>query len=121
MAYGPAGRGMMEQALGREEPCLKCHVDMRGPFVFEHAAVRVDGCESCHFPHGSTNASLLRRPVVFQLCLECHNGAHATSAAINGVPLQIARGTTWRIRNSVTALCATLIHGVEQRLATFLR
>jgi DmsE family decaheme c-type cytochrome len=65
---------MVEQALGNEEPCLKCHSDKRGPFAFEHAAVRVDGCETCHYPHGSMNARLLRRPVVFTICLECHNG-----------------------------------------------
>lgn len=65
----------VEQAEANEEPCLKCHSDKRGPFVFEHAAVRVEGCETCHFPHGSTNARLLRRPVVFTVCLECHNGA----------------------------------------------
>jgi DmsE family decaheme c-type cytochrome len=66
---------MVSQASANEEPCLKCHADKRGPFVFEHPAVRVDGCETCHFPHGSMNARLLRRPVVFTLCLECHNGA----------------------------------------------
>jgi DmsE family decaheme c-type cytochrome len=66
---------MVEQALGPEEVCMKCHTDKRGPFVFEHASVRVDGCETCHNPHGSTNAKLLKRPVVFTVCLECHNGA----------------------------------------------
>jgi DmsE family decaheme c-type cytochrome len=65
---------MVDQAEGNEEPCLKCHIDKRGPFVFEHDAVRVDGCETCHSPHGSMNARLLKRPVVFTLCLECHNG-----------------------------------------------
>ncbi len=66
---------MTAQALANEEPCLKCHMEKRGPFVFEHPAVRIDGCEMCHSPHGSTNSRLLRRPVVFTLCLECHNGA----------------------------------------------
>jgi DmsE family decaheme c-type cytochrome len=66
---------MVEQALANEEPCLKCHAEKRGPFVYEHAAVRVDGCETCHMPHGSPNSRLLRRPVVFTMCLECHNGA----------------------------------------------
>jgi len=65
---------MVEQAQANEEACLKCHIDKRGPFVFEHAAVRVDGCETCHSPHGSMNARLLKRPVVFTVCLECHNG-----------------------------------------------
>ena len=29
---------MVDQALANEEPCLKCHSEKRGPFVFEHAA-----------------------------------------------------------------------------------
>jgi len=66
---------MVRQVLNNEEACLKCHSDKRGPFVYEHAPVRVDGCETCHMPHGSTNSRLLRRPVVFTLCLECHNGS----------------------------------------------
>jgi DmsE family decaheme c-type cytochrome len=56
---------LVSQAVGNEEPCLKCHADKRGPFVFEHPSVRIDGCETCHVPHGSTNAKLLTRPVVF--------------------------------------------------------
>ena len=66
---------MVEQALLNQEPCLKCHIDKGGPFVYQHAPVNVDGCETCHYPHGSTNTRLLRRPVVFTLCLECHNGS----------------------------------------------
>ena len=50
---------MVDQALNNEEPCLKCHVDKRGPFAYEHPPVRVEGCEICHFPHGSTNERLL--------------------------------------------------------------
>jgi predicted CXXCH cytochrome family protein len=47
--------------------------------------VRVEGCETCHNPHGSTNAKLLRRPVVFTLCLECHTGASSFGTRNNGV------------------------------------
>ena len=65
---------MNDQALSNEEPCLKCHSEKRVPFIYEHAVVRVDGCETCHNPHGSVNSRLLRRPVVFTLCAECHNG-----------------------------------------------
>jgi DmsE family decaheme c-type cytochrome len=65
---------MVDQAEGNEEACLKCHIDKRGPWVFEHGSTRVERCETCHQPHGSTNARMLRRPMVFTLCLECHNG-----------------------------------------------
>lgn len=75
---------LVEQALDNEEPCLKCHTDKRGPFVYEHPPVRIEGCETCHYPHGSTNTRLLRRPVVFTLCLQCHNGAGGFGTRNNG-------------------------------------
>ncbi|MCI0348448.1 MAG: DmsE family decaheme c-type cytochrome, partial [Acidobacteriales bacterium] len=59
---------LVKQVITNEEACLKCHIDKQGPFVFEHAPVRVDGCESCHYPHGSMNQKLLRRPVIFTIC-----------------------------------------------------
>jgi DmsE family decaheme c-type cytochrome len=65
---------MMEQAEGSSEACVKCHIDKRGPWVYEHGNLRVEGCETCHQPHGSMNPRMLKRPVVFTLCLECHNG-----------------------------------------------
>jgi DmsE family decaheme c-type cytochrome len=77
---------LVRQSLSNEEACLKCHVDKRGPFAFEHPPVQVEGCEMCHSPHGSTNSRLLRRPVVFTLCLECHNGAGTFGRTLTGVP-----------------------------------
>ena len=60
-------------------------MDKRGPFTFEHPPVRVEGCETCHYPHGSTNTRLLRRPVTFTLCLQCHNGAGGFGTRNNGI------------------------------------
>jgi DmsE family decaheme c-type cytochrome len=76
---------MVTQANGNQEACLKCHADKRGPFMFEHPPVRVEGCEICHYPHGSTNARLLVRPVTFTLCLQCHNGADSFGDRNNGI------------------------------------
>ena len=89
--YAPTWRmaarpSLVHQAPANEEACLKCHTDKRGPFAFEHPPVRVEGCEMCHSPHGSTNSRLLRRPVVFTLCLECHNGAGTFGRTLSGVP-----------------------------------
>jgi DmsE family decaheme c-type cytochrome len=102
---------MVDQALLNEEACLKCHQDKRGPFVFEHPAVRVDGCESCHVPHGSTNSKLLRRPVVYTVCLECHNGAGTFGIANSGVfiPSPAHNMLDPRFRNCTT--CHVRIHG----------
>jgi DmsE family decaheme c-type cytochrome len=108
MASRPA---MVEQADANEEACLKCHRDKRGPFVYEHAAVRVEGCKSCHNPHGSTNARLLKHPVVATICLECHNNM-ATFGRRNTViprPDALHNMADPRYQNCTT--CHPRIHG----------
>lgn len=102
---------MVDQGLANEQPCLVCHSDKRGPFVFEHASVRVDGCESCHAPHGSMNARLLKRPVVFTLCLECHNGAPGFGRSGNGVPTQSPSHNMADPRYQNCTTCHVRIHG----------
>jgi DmsE family decaheme c-type cytochrome len=102
---------MTEQVLGNEEPCLKCHIDKRGPFVFEHAAVRVDGCETCHNPHGSVNARLLKRPVVFTLCLECHSGLGNFGREADGVIVQSVSHNLADPRFQTCVSCHVRIHG----------
>jgi DmsE family decaheme c-type cytochrome len=101
---------LTEAALGVDEPCVKCHVDKRGPFVFEHAPVRVEGCETCHFPHGSVNTRLLRKPVVFTLCLECHNGTGAGTRN-NGVPTQTNTHNMLDPKFQFCTTCHVRIHG----------
>lgn len=78
------------QTVSANEPgCLRCHSDKRGPFVFEHAPVRMEGCGACHQPHGSANPKMLNRPREYQLCLECHSQLPASQfdkAALGSVP-----------------------------------
>jgi DmsE family decaheme c-type cytochrome len=62
----------MRVAFGNEPTCFQCHSDKRGPFVFEHAPVRFEGCMACHEPHGSANPRMLIRHEVRLVCLECH-------------------------------------------------
>ena len=52
------------------EVCFKCHPEQRGPFVFEHDAMR-EGCTICHKVHGSVNDKLLIARDS-NLCLRCH-------------------------------------------------
>jgi predicted CXXCH cytochrome family protein len=59
------------------EGCVDCHAEKRGPYVFEHAAVEVEGCAACHAPHGSVNRNLLLRREGRFLCLQCHVDPHA--------------------------------------------
>jgi len=61
--------------------CLKCHKSLAGPFVHEHAVVKVEGCTSCHAPHGSANAHLLKVDNVNTLCLQCHSSINNMAPA----------------------------------------
>ena len=56
----------------KQQQCLDCHIDKGGPFVFEHAASRVEGCTACHGPHGSPNRHMLGHQRVGELCFTCH-------------------------------------------------
>jgi DmsE family decaheme c-type cytochrome len=76
---------LVRTSLGNQVGCLKCHGDKRGPFVFEHAPVRLEGCKTCHEPHGSANPRMLARAEVRFLCLECHVNGTASAAAASGV------------------------------------
>ena len=111
LADGLAARAWSIRKKANEEPCLKCHADKRGPFVYEHAAVRVDGCETCHMPHGSTNAKMLKRPTIFTVCLECHNGAGTFGRTDNGVTHQSSTHNMADPRYQNCTTCHVRIHG----------
>ena len=102
---------MVTQSGGNEEACLKCHSDKRGPFAYEHPPVRVEGCEVCHTPHGSTNAKLLVRPVTFTLCLRCHNGADSFGTRNNGITPLSKTHNMLDPRYQRCTLCHVRIHG----------
>lgn len=63
-----------KQRLGgfKHEACFKCHTDKQGPFLYEHGAVRVEGCVACHDVHGSVNRHMLTYQSVADLCYSCH-------------------------------------------------
>jgi DmsE family decaheme c-type cytochrome len=103
---------MIHQVLDNEQPCLKCHADKRGPFVYNHPSVTVEGCDICHYPHGSMNARLLRRPVVFTLCLECHNGG-GSGTRNQGVDIQSARHNLLDPKFQRCTGCHVRIHGSD--------
>lgn len=69
--------GTSTLALGRSGSCGDCHLEQVGPHVYEHDAQRIDGCVTCHTPHGSTNRRMLVRSRPLELCLECHSDVPA--------------------------------------------
>lgn len=94
----------------RNELCLSCHQEQRGPWVFEHEPVAED-CMACHNPHGSASRKLLRRSEP-QLCLTCHSTAdnRHTNTASTGRP-----GTTFnRAFFSRCSDCHRALHGSHQ-------
>lgn len=68
------------QLATAHETCGKCHTAQRGPFVFEHEAIR-EGCTTCHKPHGSVNRRMLTERNA-TLCLKCHFQQQAAAGAI---------------------------------------
>jgi DmsE family decaheme c-type cytochrome len=99
-------------AFGNEPSCLSCHANLRGPFVFEHAPMRVEGCGACHVPHGSPNPKMLTRHEVANVCLECHADIGVISGrpnALGGPPPAFHDLRTAKFRNCTT--CHRKIHG----------
>lgn len=81
--HNPHGGFELKQtrlATGSDAACVKCHADKQGPFTYEHAPVKTEGCVACHTPHGSANPRLLKYSAVNQLCLTCHSIDHGVGA-----------------------------------------
>jgi predicted CXXCH cytochrome family protein len=103
---GSAHIGGGTALLSQNETCLQCHPAQRGPYTFEHEALR-EGCIICHSPHGSINAKMLIERNS-NLCLKCHfqrvqNGAIYIGGQDHTTSLQ--RGTCW------SAGCHEAVHG----------
>ena len=71
--HGTFGKANLKSTAAQTQVCTKCHSEMAGPFVYEHAPIKAEGCTACHTPHGSANARLLKRPSVNLVCVECHS------------------------------------------------
>jgi DmsE family decaheme c-type cytochrome len=71
--HGTFGDNNLRSTADQNMICTKCHMDVRGPWVYEHAAVKAEGCLACHSPHGSQNARMLNMPTVNTLCNQCHS------------------------------------------------
>jgi DmsE family decaheme c-type cytochrome len=106
---------MVQTANVNEPGCLKCHGDKRGPFVFEHAPVRLEGCATCHEPHGSANPRMLTRHEVRFQCLECHSNL-PTAASAQGGPLGDVPPAFHDVRNPRfrnCTICHIKVHGSQ--------
>jgi len=71
--HGTFANSNLKSTADQSAVCTKCHTEVRGPFVYEHAPVKAEGCTACHSPHGSQNARLLNMPSINTLCNQCHS------------------------------------------------
>lgn len=90
------------------EKCFKCHKEQRGPFVYEHLALR-EGCTTCHKVHGSINDKMLTSRD-WSLCLRCHStqnnpGNIVGGASFNHSTSAVQGGVCW------SSACHTAPHG----------
>ncbi|HVC46223.1 MAG TPA: DmsE family decaheme c-type cytochrome [Terracidiphilus sp.] len=100
--HGTFGNNNLRSTADQNMICTKCHTEVRGPFVFEHAPVKAEGCLACHTPHGSQNARLLNMPNVNVLCQQCHSAVSADTV----------HGMSQGSADSVPCTsCHTYIHG----------
>jgi predicted CXXCH cytochrome family protein len=95
--------------LKQNDTCIQCHIAQRGPFVFDHEAIR-EGCITCHSPHGSVNQRLLTERNA-TLCLKCHFQQQKTDGRIyigdSDHTTRLPQGTCW------SAGCHEAIHGSQ--------
>jgi len=100
--HGTFNAKQLKSTADQNAICTKCHMETRGPFVYEHAVIKGEGCLACHTPHGSQNARLLNVPNINPLCNQCHS--------------QVAAGTVHGMNAGSQELtpcisCHTMIHG----------
>ncbi len=105
--HGRPARESLRTTFAGESTCLNCHADKRGPFVFQHGAVAIGDCTTCHEQHGSANPKRLKRANVWQLCIECHSPI--TAGTLGSQPPSFHNLTDPRYRNCIT--CHVAIHG----------
>jgi len=109
--HGTFGNSNLKATADQNAVCTKCHTDVRGPFVYEHAPVKAEGCSSCHSPHGSQNARLLNMPTINTMCNQCHSRVAGGTVHGQGAGSDDLEPCT---------TCHTYIHGSNLNVA-FLR
>src|SRR5580704_2783138 len=103
--HGTVGPKQVRTSSSQDAVCFTCHTDKEGPFVYEHAAVKINGCPACHVVHGGPNAHMLKLSNVNLLCLQCHTTSSFSGAP--GAPSFHNQATFFQ----ACTLCHVAIHG----------
>jgi predicted CXXCH cytochrome family protein len=105
-AHGARGENALHPARWQFMVCTKCHAAAAGPFLYEHAAVKAEGCMACHVPHGGPNPQLLIQANVNTICLQCHLPSANSTAGRPPEPAHILSA-----QNPSCISCHSSIHG----------
>lgn len=100
--HGPSTRSRLGGFSS--DTCESCHTEKQGPYLYEHLSVRVEGCTSCHQPHGSVNRHMLLTQNMGELCYSCHVEVPGFHIAASGDSFRFNERT-----NCVN--CHSAIHG----------
>ena len=95
----------LRSAAAQDSVCFTCHVDKQGPFVFEHQAIKTEGCVACHSPHGSPNPRLIKTSNLNIICLKCHTAS--TFSGASGTPDFHSQAAQYQ----ACTICHSAIHG----------
>jgi len=106
--HGSPEPALLTRPMLNGELCSACHLDKRGPFVYQHASGTVEGCAACHAPHGSPNRFMLKTNDELGMCVSCHPGA-----------VVVHNLADTRYRNCTT--CHAAIHGSDTHRLFFRR
>lgn len=93
-------------AIEQNAFCVRCHTETAGPFVYEHGAVKGEGCIACHVPHGGQTPHLLNRANVDSICHQCHFPPPGFTTSTPPVPYH-SQGP----QSKSCIVCHTSIHG----------
>ena len=106
--HGRQGKEGLKLTRAGEQPCVSCHAEKKGPFVYPHSGDIAGDCTTCHQPHASNNMHMLVQPTVMQLCLNCHTQLGG-ARTLGSQPPSVHNVSLPRWQNCTT--CHTAIHG----------
>ena len=115
--HGSAGPKLMVKD-SVNETCYSCHMQHRGPFLWNHMPVTQD-CTLCHNPHGTTTTGLLKQRPPF-LCQQCHEPAshRGSFTGVNGVQGNSPPGSGGTTQARGCLNCHSQIHGGSNPTST---
>jgi DmsE family decaheme c-type cytochrome len=112
--HGSTNTRMLKTGDSITESCTSCHAEKRGPYLFEHAAVR-EGCTSCHDAPGSSNERMLVAKLPM-LCQRCHVSSRHPPTIYDQTQLN---GVSNRLLSRACVNCHASIHGSNHPAGQF--